>query len=133
MRTFKFIFSALCLFILVISCKKEQESTQMENVVAIHDELMPKMGTIGSLISQLDNAPDSLQNQDAIKALKTSHDAMMTWMQDFGKDFDTDEVMHGKALSKEKQKLLDIQEQKVNALKEQMNSSIENAKKILEN
>ena len=131
MRIFKLTFYVLCLSLLMTSCKKEHKSTQMQNVVAIHDELMPKMSTIGSLINQLNNSSDSLQNKEAVKALKSSHNAMMMWMHDFGKDFNTDEVMRGKTLSEEKKKLLDIQEEKVSALKVQIDSSIENAKVVL--
>ncbi len=50
---------------------------------------------------------------------------MMDWMQDFGSRFDSDEILNGKEI------WLDEEEEKVKALREQINSSIENAEKIL--
>ena len=49
------------------SCKDEnKENSQMKGVMAIHDEVMPKMGTIGKLVAQLDEkikqAEDLLQS-----------------------------------------------------------------------
>ena len=51
---------------------------------------------------------------------------MMDWMQSFGSRFDSDEK-----LNEQKQIWLDEEEEKVKALREQINSSIENAEKIL--
>jgi hypothetical protein len=56
---------------------------------------------------------------------------MMDWMQGIGKRFDADEIMKGKALTEEKQKWLDEEEEKVNAVKEKINSSIANAEALL--
>ena len=55
---------------------------------------------------------------------------MMDWMQGFGSRFDSDEILN----EKNNWKILiwlDEQEGKVKALREQINSSIENAEKIL--
>ena len=56
---------------------------------------------------------------------------MMNWMQGFGSRFDSDEILNGKELTEQKQIWLDEEEEKVKALREQINSSIENAEKIL--
>jgi hypothetical protein len=58
---------------------------------------------------------------------------MMDWMQDFGNRFDPDEIMNGKELGQQKQLWLDEEEEKVKALRIQINNSIENAKALLEN
>ena len=55
----------------------------------------------------------------------------MDWMQGFGSRFDSDEILNGKELTEQKQIWLDEEEEKVKALREQINSSIENAEKIL--
>ena len=52
-------------------------------------------------------------------------------MQGFGSRFDSDEILNGKELTEQKQIWLDEEEEKVKALREQINSSIENAEKIL--
>lgn len=118
------------------SCKdKKQETSQMKEVLAIHDEVMPKMGTIGSLISDLDEkiAEDDtvIKYTTARQDLKDAHKSMMDWMKNFGDRFDGDEIMKGKALTEEKQQWLDQEETKVKALREQINSSIKKAEDLL--
>ena len=56
---------------------------------------------------------------------------IMDWMHGFGSRFDSDEILNGKELTEQKQIWLDEEEEKAKALREQSNSSIENAKKIL--
>tara|TARA_R110002051_G_C8538233_1_gene470699 strand:- start:52 stop:471 length:420 start_codon:yes stop_codon:yes gene_type:complete len=119
------------------SCKDEKkENSQMESVMAIHDEVMPKMGTIGKLVAQLDEkiTNDATSNDYAAarEELKAAHKAMMAWMKSFGDRFDGDEILKGKALTEEKQKWLDEEEAKVKALKNQINSSIKQAEALLQ-
>jgi len=118
------------------SCKdKGKETTQMKEVLAIHDEVMPKMGVIGKLVGELDQKIEGNTNVDNLVAaredLKLAHKAMMDWMKGFGNRFDGDEIMKGKALTGEKQKWLDEEETKVKVLREQINSSIEKAENLL--
>jgi hypothetical protein len=119
------------------SCKDEKrDNSQMKGVMAIHDEVMPKMGTIGKLVSQLDekitNDASSENYVAAREDLKAAHKAMMDWMKGFGDRFDGDEILNGKALTEEKQKWLDEEEDKVKALRDQINSSIKKAEALLE-
>jgi len=115
--------------------KKDEAPTQMEKVMAIHDEVMPKMGTLGKLVGKLKSKVDSTGTEQgystAMKDLQDAHRAMMDWMRDFGIRFDPDEILNGKELTEEKQKWLDEEEAKVKALKEQINSSIEKAENLL--
>ncbi|MBO0590828.1 hypothetical protein I2486_05345 [Cellulophaga sp. E16_2] len=123
---------------LAISCKdtdKKEIPSQMDQVMAVHDEVMPKMSTIGRLISKIDEEMQATDSTEVLlKAqadLKTANSAMMAWMKGFGNRFESDEIMKGKALSKEKQRFLNEEEKKVIALRDQMNSSIENAEALL--
>ena len=118
------------------SCKDQNnDNSQMKNVMAIHDEVMPKMGTIGKLVSQLgEKITNDASSDDYVAAreeLKVAHKAMMDWMKGFGDRFDGDEILNGKALTEEKQKWLDEEESKVKALKDQINSSIGQAEELL--
>ena len=118
------------------SCKdKNNEGSQMKEVMAIHDELMPKMGTIGKLVSQLDEVITNDASSDNYAAaredLKASHKAMMDWMKGFGDRFDGDEILKGKTLTDEKQKWLDEEETNVKALRDHINSSIKRAEDLL--
>ena len=135
------VLSFSIIFLLIISsCKGEKKveegPTQMEQVMAIHDEVMPKMGTLGRLVGQLKPMADSLGAEspeaEAMRDLQQANKSMMDWMQDFGDRFDSDEILEGKELSAEKQKWLDEEEEKVNKVKEQINSSIKKAEALLE-
>ena len=136
----KYVLSLVALvFLLSVSCKEEKkdstESNQMEEVMAIHDEVMPKMGKIGSLVSQLrkriDNDQGGAIEKKAMEDLQEANKSMMDWMQGFGERFDSDEIMNGKALTKEKKQWLNEEEEKVKAVAEKMNSSIANAEALL--
>jgi hypothetical protein len=129
----------LVIITLTLSCKKEQnevkEPTQMERVIAVHDEVMPKMGTIGKLINELEPMVDSTsvgkQYEVAIEDLEEGYNLMMDWMKGFGDRFDSEEIMEGKALTKEKQAWLIEEEEKVNIMKDKIYSSIANAENLL--
>ncbi|WP_136466680.1 hypothetical protein [Flagellimonas onchidii] len=135
----------LSLIVLVLflsySCKDKKKTeegpSQIEQVMAIHDEVMPKMGKLGKLVGELkgkiDTTDTSKEYADAMKDLQEASRAMMDWMRDFGIRFDPDEILNGKELTEEKQKWLDEEEVKVKALKEQINSSIANAETLLGN
>ncbi|PCJ95436.1 MAG: hypothetical protein COA50_09540 [Flavobacteriaceae bacterium] len=132
------LLSILALGIL-ISCKEEkkqlEEPTQMEQVLAVHDEVMPQMGTISKLVGELNGLADStetgLKYETAKRDLQAAHKTMMDWMQGFGDRFDSDEILNGKELTEEKQKWLNEEEKKVNALQEEINSSIKRAEALL--
>ncbi len=123
---------------IVVSCKqekKEESPSQMEQIMAVHDEVMPEMNTINKLISELEKKTDTtemaIKYQEAKTNLMDAHTAMMDWMKGFGDRFDSDEILKGKALTEEKQKWLDEEEVKVKEMRDKVNSSIAEAKKLL--
>lgn len=133
------ILLAATLVLLSLSCKeqkKEESDLQMKQVMAIHDEVMPKMGKLGQLVGKLKPMADSLGLESpqgkAMKDLQEANMSMMDWMQGFGDRFDSDEIMKGKELSDEKKKWLDEEEEKVSLVKEKINSSIANAEALLD-
>ncbi|MGW9684262.1 hypothetical protein [Flagellimonas sp. 2504JD1-5] len=133
------ILSVCAIMLFVASCKQEKKAsegpTQMEQVMAIHDEVMPKMGKLGKLVGELKSKVDTTasgqQYEVAMKDLQAANRSMMDWMRDFGLRFDSDEILEGKALTEEKQQWLNEEEVKVKALREQINSSIEKAEALL--
>ncbi len=137
----KKVFSILTCTVLFLSfsCKQEKKvaegPTQMEKVMAIHDEVMPKMGTIGKLVGELKAKVDTTEMgqkyEVAMKDLQDANTAMMDWMKDFGDRFNSDEILNGKELSEEKQQWLDEEEAKVKEVKEKINGSIERAEALL--
>ncbi len=136
----KYAFFSTLTLIFFLSCKEEEKKpetlTQMKEVMAIHDEVMPKMGTIGKLVSELKPKADSTEKgivyDKAMKDLQAAHKSMMDWMKGFGDRFTSDEILNGAALTEQKQEWLNEEEKKVKALKLQINNSIENAEKLLE-
>lgn len=126
-------------FLFILSCKEAKnnsnDNTQMEEVMAIHDEVMPKMGKIGSLVAALRKKIDTDQgsaiDKKAMEDLQDAHKTMMDWMQGFGDKFDSDEILNGKTLTLPKLKLLDEEEKKVNIVKEKINTSIAKAEILL--
>ena len=136
MRTVIFIL----VLVLTISCKENKKvkegPTQMEEVMMVHDEVMPKMGTLSKLVAELktkvDTTASGKEYEVAMKDLQEANKSMMDWMMGFGERFDSDEILEGKALTPEKIEWLNEEEEKVNVLKEQINSSIEKAEALLE-
>lgn len=139
MKSFK-ILIALIITIATVSCKEEKkvggDLSQMKQVMNLHDEVMPKMGAMAKLAGELSSKEDTtelgMQYTEARRDLQDARDGMMAWMQGFSNKFDSDEIMNGKELSSQKQMWLNEEEEKMTALKDQINSSIENAKILLE-
>ena len=116
---------------LSLGCGPSIEDMQDE-VMAIHDEVMPEMGTINRLAKELKvMVKDSLSTQDQrieikkhIDALETADDAMMNWMAEY--------KAPGKDLSKEKAtELLQKEKEKITLVRDQMLNSISDAKALL--
>ncbi|MDC6352948.1 MULTISPECIES: hypothetical protein [unclassified Robiginitalea] len=128
--------------LLLAGCKgeKKQEAkdapSQMEEVIAVHDEVMPEMKTIANLVAELKPLADSTGSDSqyavAMQDLQAAHQSMMDWMQGFGNRFDHEEIMKGKALSEEKQAWLAEEQEKVEAMRNQVLGSIERAREVLE-
>ncbi len=119
------------------ACRESKEApTRMQEVMAIHDSVMPKMPEIGRLVAELKPLADSTaqgrQYQKAMEELQAAHTSMMDWMKGFGDRFDYEEIMEGKALNAEKTAWLEEEEVKVKAMAEQVNSSIAKAQSLLE-
>ena len=123
----------ICVTLTFFSCQENPKNTteyaQMERILALHDEVMPEMGTISGLIGQLEplfESDSTLVNYGmAVEDLKGANGAMMQWMMDFSEDFTTDEIMGKTMIDAEKQNLLDRYEESANRLKSQMIRAIE--------
>ncbi len=140
-RALTLTFLSLLLLLPFSSCKNEKKTeagtsvSKMKEVMAIHDEIMPKMGNFGSLVGKLSSQEDSteigLKYKNAREDLQAAHKSMMEWMQGFGNKFDSDEILNGKELSEQKLKWLLEEEQKIKNLKDDINRSLENAEALL--
>ena len=123
------------------SCKQEKkdeekEQTQMELVMSIHDEVMPKMGKIGQLRTQIQQQIDSTttrgkEAQEISLELQDAYDSMMSWMAAFSGRFDSEEISNEVPLSEMKQQWLDEEEEKVKVVSDKINNSIARAESFL--
>lgn len=138
----KYILIAIALgAVFTFSCKEEiktkasTETSQMKEVMAIHDEVMPKMSKIGRLVAALRKKIDADQgtaiDKKVMEDLQDANKSMMDWMQSFGKRFDYEETSNGKALTDEKKQWLNEEEEKVKIVKEKINTSIAKAEALL--
>jgi len=116
---------------------QQPNNDTMKEVMVIHDDLMLKMSGLAKLIGKLENKTDNGGQANtytaSIKELKASNKSMIYWMENFGKRFDADEMFRGKALTDEKVDWIKEEKVKVNALKLQINSSMEKAQELLKN
>ncbi|MBW1295680.1 hypothetical protein [Aquimarina litoralis] len=120
-----------------LSKEEEEFDVLMQKVIDVHDEVMPKMGSMSSLIKELESKIDTTVTgksyEKAQKDLKDSYDFMMDWMSNFSTKFPYGEEVTADDADKfeAKMKMLQKEEVEVNKLKEQINSSIANAEKLL--
>ncbi len=135
----KIVSLVTAILLVAVSCKEEkktEEPSRMEAVMAVHDSVMPRMSELSSLVAELKPLADSTEAgqpyREAMEDLQASHQAMMGWMRGFGERFDHEEVMKGKELSAQKKEWLVEEEQKVNAMRDQVFESIEKARAVLE-
>lgn len=143
MKALKAILISLIL-VLTVSCdKKPSQEAQAFNkafkeVMAVHDEVMPKMNEMGKLSTELkakvDTTAAGKTYQKALDSLGNAHTAMMTWMEDFSKRFPyAEDRLKGKSTEQilEYIEALKSEKKKVDAVQNAVNGSINNAKTVL--
>lgn len=126
------IITTISLLALLIGCQKNAEDKQklmIDEVMAVHDEVMPKMDDIMSLKSSLDSAikvsPDSAKAKKLYSALDVADNQMMGWME----NYDSESV---KGKSEEQiSKYFANQKTRITEVKVLTVKSIEEAKKFL--
>ena len=104
---------------------ESEDSTLFEEVMAIHDEVMPEMATLHRLKKQLQEI-ETPENKDFIathiKSINESDDAMMTWMATFelpSDESEVDEYLRGEKV-------------KVSEVRDLMNTAISSATSALD-
>ncbi|SDG40127.1 hypothetical protein [Psychroflexus sediminis] len=152
MKTFFKILS-IAVLVSVSSCQEEKSEdakafeAQMKETIKIHDEVMPKLSTINSMISRLEREKEEVAEtetsseevalyNEAIADLEKSHDLMMSWMKNFSYSFSRTEINQGLATIdrdsvKAKLENLQIQYKSAEEMRDFTNESIENAQALL--
>lgn len=127
-----------------LSCNNDSDARKQyeenyDEVLRIHDEVMPKMGELNALSMKLKEKIDTTSNdfqkyQEARKDLENAHDFMMDWMHDFSDNYVRNQPALEELSEEEiikKTQGLEEEIEKVNQMKEAVNSSIENARSLL--
>ncbi len=130
----------LLTIISVVSCGEKKKSAKdllYDKVIAIHDEIMPKMGDIMKYKKQLSQKMDTLiaegadQNVESIESLKKtvkdleiSNDEMMNWMHQFNPEFED-------MTEKEIMDYLNDQKTKIEKVGKTTSEALTNAEKLL--
>ncbi|UGU16929.1 hypothetical protein LS482_03415 [Sinomicrobium kalidii] len=140
-----FNFSALSVLAVAIfaACttkpsKEAQEFRSLyDEVIVVHDEVMPKMGKLNTLGQRLKKETDTtaVAYHEAAEGLKKSHTAMMDWMKDFSEKFPYEDApLKDKSTEEiaEKITLLKTEKAEVSDLRDLINRSIEKAERLLE-
>ena len=140
-KTLLLIFSGM----LLASCgeapkpskEKIHYDESIDEILAVHDEVMPKMGELSSLIEKTEAKIDTTDTGKKFKVvneeLKGAHDFMMTWMRDFGEKFPNalnDTTYTSKEYEK-REPLLEEEKEEVREMKDRVTESMKNAKDLL--
>lgn len=111
----------------IIAIEQDDNDKLMAEVMAIHDEVMPEMGSIRrtrkALLEKLENTTDEAVGkvlQEQADKLDESHEAMMVWMRQFNpnQDADVTDSAYNIYLLDQKEKMIEVRDLMVNSLKE---------------
>ncbi len=118
--------------------KKSAKDQLYDRVMAVHDEIMPKMGDMSKYKKQLKEKIDALVAEgdeanaekidalkDAVVGLENSHEEMMNWMREFDRDFEG-------MVEKEIMDYLNNQFKKIETVGKTTNDALKVAEQILE-
>lgn len=132
-------FFLIALLISVSCCeqKKNAKDEIYKKVMAVHDEIMPKIGPIMNYKKQLNekidgyiengveaNADKIIELENAVENLVNSHEEMMNWMHEFDNDFEG-------MVEKEVMDYLNDQMEKIEHVGKVTNNALKNAEKLL--
>ena len=138
----KKILLALAVAIISQACtdpKMEKVDELKKECITIHDEVMPRMGELVELGSEIKGLRKSIENDttdsaqairlgfvNRVEQLDSAHEAMMIWMNEYVPDYDVDHS------SDESIEYYTDQKKKITEVKEIMLKSIEDGKETME-
>ncbi len=142
MKKILFMATMACLLFIASSCQSDdpnhiKEEALKDELMVIHDEVMPKMGEVNKLrnelvtLSEKSNTTDSLaiaSIKETIQYLEQADEGMMDWMGEFKRP----SKLRKSKTHEEILAYLEDEKQKVQKVKEDINGSIEAAVAILE-
>jgi predicted nucleic acid-binding Zn-ribbon protein len=131
----------LAILVTLFACntnEKEQEAIITE-VIATHDEVMPKLGELEKVARKLSSLADSLsadstqatlikmlQHQSGV--IKDANESMMVWMRQYDGEYSKKVESHADVM-----KYLNDQLTKINKVRDDMNNTLEAGRDLLQN
>ena len=127
MKVTQFCLMSLFLISVMGSCKEASPqqleiNTMHDEVMVIHDAVMPKMRDIYKLRKELKKEEENSTTTTLIKNLENADDAMMDWMAQYKKPGTSDENY---------QKYLNEQKASISVVRDEMLSAIQEAQEYL--
>jgi hypothetical protein len=131
----KTLVSALALMVVLVACesgkKQAEEKPLMDQVMEVHDAVMPKMGALmktkKQLLAKANSTADSalsIELKTLAQEIELANESMMDWMRNFDPDFEgTEEEIKDYLMKKKKG---------IEKVAEAMNSSLERGEKALQ-
>lgn len=129
--------------LLVLACtdpKQEKVNELRDEAIRLHDEVMPRMGEIMTLSSQMKELREALRNDsadsatlatepfsDQIVALEAAHEGMMQWMADYEPEYEAGNELDSAITYYEEQR------KAIEKVKNEIEKSIDDAIEIKEN
>jgi hypothetical protein len=136
MKIFNYLLFAVC----VISCQGPEKNNEKdlgdlkEEVMEVHDAVMPKMGEMRKIRIALSNLADSLASVDSVRSVQImtkakevadASEAMMVWMRQYEPSKEgTEEELENYFLEQKKE---------IQKVSDEMISALESGKALLEN
>ncbi len=131
-----FFLAGVSLLYLSSSCTQKKQDAIRDELMAIHDDVMPKMGELSTLAGQLKQiiATDSTLTEtertkieSAITRMALAEEGMMDWMATFRQP----EMLRGKMENEAILQYLEAEKQKINDVSAQIRSGIEDGKQLI--
>ena len=131
-----FFLAGIFLLYLSSSCTQKKQDALRDELMAIHDDVMPKMGELSTLAGQLKQiiATDSTLTEtertkieSAIMRMALADEGMMDWMATFRQP----EMLRGKMENEAILQYLEAEKQKINDVSVQIRSGIEDGKQLI--
>ena len=131
-----FFLAGVFLLCFTPSCAQKKQDALRDELMAIHDDVMPKMGELSTLAGQLKQviATDSTltesertEIESAITRMALAEEGMMDWMATFRQPEALRDKMEHEAILQ----YLEAEKQKINEVAVQIRSGIDSGKKLI--
>lgn len=135
------LFFAIACFTVACNSGAKQETEQQQAfdaVMLVHDEVMPKMGDVNRLTTDLRNRAAGLDSTqltlkndmyDVIQSLERADEGMMSWMA----AFQSPEIMRGEGKAHEEiMRYLEAQQNEVNQVRDSIQLALQRGEEVLQ-